>query len=185
MNHVDVMKQALDAHEHALGFTGSREIDAMLRASSSSLREAIAQAEKVDPVAWRYIDANGSYRYRGYVPNFDRDYPLLKPKALYAAPAAQQEPDSLHLAAMDLVRKQADRTAELEAEVERFRADAMNERAARQALERQLAALVPLTDGHKREMWKSATIDQCSHENCYLRGISDSEAAHGITKGST
>jgi hypothetical protein len=117
-------------------------------------------------------------------------------------PAAQQETDSLHLAAMDLARKQADRIAELEAElfagmfvgmldanastmnyievnfdtphgpivvtvmrpdgktphqlqmdaeqrvsdleseVARFRADAMNEKSARQSLEQQLAEFV-------------------------------------------
>ncbi len=38
----------------------------------------------------------------------------------------------------------------------------------------------PLTDVEKHAMWVMATIDQCSHEQCYLRGIADSEAAHGI-----
>lgn len=51
--------------------------------------------------------------------------------------------DALHLAAMDLARKQAQRIAELEAEVERFRQHAMNEKAARQALEQQLEAQQP------------------------------------------
>jgi hypothetical protein len=37
-----VMQQALEAHEQALGFTGSREIDAILSASSSRLRKALA-----------------------------------------------------------------------------------------------------------------------------------------------
>lgn len=52
----------------------------------------------------------------------------------------KQDPDALHLAAMDLARKQMDRIADLEAEVARFRADAMNEKSARQAVEQQLAA---------------------------------------------
>lgn len=38
----------------------------------------------------------------------------------------------------------------------------------------------PLTDAEKHAMWGMATIDQCSHEQCYLRGIADSEAAHKI-----
>lgn len=38
----------------------------------------------------------------------------------------------------------------------------------------------PLTDVEKHAMWVMATIDQCSHEQCYLRGIADSESAHGI-----
>lgn len=47
-----------------------------------------------EPVAWRYTDARGHYRYRGYVPNFDVEYKLLKPQPLYAtSPAAPvQEP---------------------------------------------------------------------------------------------
>lgn len=157
-------------------------------------------------------------------------------------PATQQAPDALHLAAMDLARKQADRMAELEkvlvfverwavhhaakphmtaenalsfiqhhpsiraitdgyadgvvpdtfdpfariaeleAEVTRFRADAMNEKSARQSLGRQLAAREPLTDEQKRAKWIGATIEQCTHENCYFRGIADAEAYHGITK---
>jgi hypothetical protein len=48
-----------------------------------------------EPVAWRYTDARGHYRYRGYVPNFDVEYKLLKPQALCLCdqPAAPvQEP---------------------------------------------------------------------------------------------
>ena len=51
MNLIEAAKRALEAHDQALGFTGSREIDAILRASSSRLREAIAEAEKTEPVA--------------------------------------------------------------------------------------------------------------------------------------
>jgi hypothetical protein len=52
-----------------------------------------------EPVAWRYTDARGHYRYRGYVPGFDAEYQLLKPEALClcattppAQPAPVQEP---------------------------------------------------------------------------------------------
>ena len=48
-----------------------------------------------EPVAWRYTDAQGHYRYRGYVPNFDVEYKLLKPQALCLCttpPAAQPAP---------------------------------------------------------------------------------------------
>ena len=42
----------------------------------------------------------------------------------------------------------------------------------------------PLSRERKRAMWIDATIEACSHENCYLRGIADAEQAHGIgTKG--
>ena len=44
-------------------------------------------------------------------------------------------------------------------------------------------APVPLTDEQRRNLWASATIESPSHENCYYRGIADSEAYHGITKG--
>ena len=43
----------------------------------------------------------------------------------------------------------------------------------------------PLTDAEKHAMWVMATLDQCSHEQCYLRGIKDSEAAHGIVQNIT
>lgn len=39
----------------------------------------------------------------------------------------------------------------------------------------------PLTREQKKQMWRNATIEMCSHENCYWRGIADAEAAHGIT----
>ncbi len=46
-----------------------------------------------EPVAWRYTDARGHYRYRGYVPGFDAEYQLLKPEALcLATPPAAQRP---------------------------------------------------------------------------------------------
>jgi hypothetical protein len=45
------------------------------------------------------------------------------------------------------------------------------------------AAPVPLTPEQRKNLWVSATIESPSHENCYYRGIADSEAYHGITKG--
>jgi hypothetical protein len=38
----------------------------------------------------------------------------------------------------------------------------------------------PLTNEQKQSMWIAATIDPCSHIACYLRGIADTETAHGI-----
>ena len=44
---------------------------------------------KPEPVAWRYQDSRGNFRYRGYVSGFDREYDILKPVALYEHPAPQ------------------------------------------------------------------------------------------------
>jgi hypothetical protein len=41
---------------------------------------------------------------------------------------------------------------------------------------------VPLTPEQRRNLWVSATIEPPSHENCYYRGIADSETYHGITE---
>jgi hypothetical protein len=62
-----------------------------LQAAREALR---AQPAPVQPVAWRYTDARGHYRYRGYRPGFDVEYSLLKPQALYTTPPAApvQEP---------------------------------------------------------------------------------------------
>ena len=38
------------------------------------------------PVAWRYQNSRGHYRYRGYVKGFDVDYKILRPIPLYTAP---------------------------------------------------------------------------------------------------
>jgi hypothetical protein len=44
------------------------------------------------------------------------------------------------------------------------------------------AAPVPLTNEQRKNLWVSATIESPSHENCYYRGLADSEAYHGITE---
>lgn len=54
-----------------------------------SQKAPVAQGE---PAAWRYQDARGNYRYRGYVPNFDSEYPRLKPVPLYTHPQQASEP---------------------------------------------------------------------------------------------
>lgn len=38
-----------------------------------------------------------------------------------------------------------------------------------------------LSEAEKRQMWLAATIELCSHENCYRRGIADAERHHGIS----
>jgi hypothetical protein len=39
----------------------------------------------------------------------------------------------------------------------------------------------PLTPEQSAEMWTQVTLEPCTHESAYLRGIKDAEAAHGIT----
>jgi hypothetical protein len=38
----------------------------------------------------------------------------------------------------------------------------------------------PMTMEQKRQSWVNATIEQCSHEGCYMRGIEDAERHHQI-----
>ena len=102
MNAIDVMKQALEAHEQALGFTGSREIDAILRASSSRLREAIARAEKQDahtistehgPWLESTLHEGETYCERCLCRSVFRDKKECKPHiACTTQPATQPEP---------------------------------------------------------------------------------------------
>lgn len=74
--------------------------NAQLREQNTALDAACAKLEAVrgtpatggEPVAWRYQDARGNYRYRGYVPRFDKDYALLKPIPLYTSPQPVREP---------------------------------------------------------------------------------------------
>ena len=42
-------------------------------------------------------------------------------------------------------------------------------------------APVPLTPGHRKNLWFSATIELPSQHNCYYRRLLDAEAYHGIT----
>lgn len=68
-----------------------------------------------EPVAWRYQDARGHYRYRAYKPGFDVEYAILKPVPLYAAhppreasvapePREQQTQKSINLLRSALLR---------------------------------------------------------------------------------
>lgn len=80
-------------------------------------------------------------------------------------------------------RRQADRIAELEAEVIRFRTDAMNEKAARQALEQQLAAREPLTDDEWFKFW--GDCDEIPGDSVYPEFLELArivEAYYGIQK---
>jgi len=69
-----------------------------------------ASGAGMETVAWRYIDARGHFRYRGYVANFDQEYRLLKPIELV------RRTDATRL----LAESQA-HNANLEAQVERMR----------------------------------------------------------------
>ena len=51
-----------------------------------ALREQEVSATGAEPVAWRYKDSRGHWRYRGYKANFDVEYSILKPEPLYATP---------------------------------------------------------------------------------------------------
>ena len=68
----------------------------------TALKKALAKQEQSvsvgEPVAWRYTDARGHYRYRGYRTGFDAEYKLLKPEALCLCatpPAAQPAPSTI------------------------------------------------------------------------------------------
>ena len=54
----------------------------------NDLRVTIKEADKVEPVAWRYKDSRGHYRYVGNFPKFNEKYQLLKPVPLYLHPAS-------------------------------------------------------------------------------------------------
>ena len=73
-----------------------------------ALRAELEAIQKQEPVAWRYQDARGHYRYRSYVANFDTDYKLLKPVALYAHP--KQDHTALLKMALEALEKAADTT---------------------------------------------------------------------------
>lgn len=48
------------------------------------------EADSGEAVAWRYVDSRGHYRYRGYRPNFDIDYKILKPIPLFTSPPKRE-----------------------------------------------------------------------------------------------
>lgn len=56
------------------------------------LRALVEPQPQPEPVAWRYQDARGNFRYRAYKPGFDVEYSILKPILLYAAPQASRTP---------------------------------------------------------------------------------------------
>jgi hypothetical protein len=96
----EALKLALEALEaHAdIGIKSDKAITAIKQALAAPVQE---------PVAWRYTDSRGHYRYRGYVPGFDVEYSLLKPQALYTTPPAAQRQwvgltaeDKLHIEIM-------------------------------------------------------------------------------------
>lgn len=45
--------------------------------------EAKQAVQWPEPLAWRYTDARGHYRYRGQRIGFAQEYPMLKPEPLY------------------------------------------------------------------------------------------------------
>jgi hypothetical protein len=62
-----------------------------------------------EPVAWRYQDARGHYRYRAYKPGFDVEYAILKPVPLYEAhppraPLTEEQIDAMWQAAYQELR---------------------------------------------------------------------------------
>ena len=61
---------------------------AMLLLDSASLSASAGS----EPVAWRYVDARGHFRYVGYKPSRDMaaEYPLLKPIRLYLHPSSPE-----------------------------------------------------------------------------------------------
>jgi hypothetical protein len=151
----------IDAAKQALIFVLKTKCDAIYEQDCNTcnledlLRTAIAQAEKVEPVdTWKTIADTPMPEHEARIHTGGGQYQQVWTRSAMhqfahsvvsaciseaPPPAAQQEPDSLHLAAMDLARKQAERIAELESEVDRFHSDAMNEKSARQSLEQQLA----------------------------------------------
>ncbi len=58
-----------------------------MRAYARAALTAAPSVQTAQPVAWRYQDSNGNYRYRGFVEGFDREYAILKPIPLYTHPA--------------------------------------------------------------------------------------------------
>ena len=94
--------------------------------------------------------------------------PTEKPEAIWLADALDE---------LDAQFTHRGMCGEAAAELRRQHAEIARLTAENEALRKKPA---PLTDVEKHAMWVMATIDQCSHEQCYLRGIADSESVHGI-----
>lgn len=78
----------LEAQLSSSGFTAAD----MATAESRGFRDGVASVAASagsEPVAWRYVDARGHFRYVGYKPSRDMaaEYPLLKPIRLYLHPS--------------------------------------------------------------------------------------------------
>jgi len=86
---IEAMRQGVEALDEAANVLTSR----MFADAAAALREAIEQAEKQEPVAWLYVNADmptnrqleWTETHHGYAGNWLK-YPL------YAAPPAAQEP---------------------------------------------------------------------------------------------
>lgn len=139
-------------------------------------------ATGVEPVAWRYQDARGHYRYRGYVPRFDKDYALLKPIPLYTSPQPVREP----LSTIDLMR------VVMKADEETQDTRGTTNWAAHIGKAVQAAVLSggaqPVREPLTPEQIKDLRRKHPAEDTCgwsYELGLRDGERAHGITGGKT
>jgi hypothetical protein len=89
-------------HCHRTAMPGYILCQAHLKSAAAASQRTEQQAG-AEPVAWRYKDARGHWRYRGYVPNFDVEYSILKPEPLFAHPPAA-EPKGMREALEDAAR---------------------------------------------------------------------------------
>ena len=63
---IEVLKQALEALEEVQKFMNTSD---WFNDRVTSLRQAIAELESQEPVAWRTFDGEGQYEYRAYEEN--------------------------------------------------------------------------------------------------------------------
>ena len=84
-----VVEQALNSMDKATRFMSDSDYK-KLNQAIEDLKAALAEPVQ-EPVAWRYQDARGTYRYRGYVQGFDKEYSRLNPVPLYTAPPQRKE----------------------------------------------------------------------------------------------
>ena len=84
---IKAMKQALEALEYDTRL----ETEYGINSAITILRQAIAEAEKQEPVAWRYQDARGHYRYVTHRPDVAwAPNDILKPIPLYTHPPKRE-----------------------------------------------------------------------------------------------